>query len=134
MEEMFEYLVPLRGIFKKKRDPKIMESYKKLDDFSEIVADFGIARPFLNDAVRVGQSCFFPKEKVTIFYLKDIRKAYFRAYGSDSSDDFGAIHFIFRDGSEEVVYKTQETDGRRVAAELFSALNEKGIETAILTA
>lgn len=132
MEEMFEYLVPLQGLFKKKRNPKTIESYKKLDDFETIVEDFQIAKPYLGDAVRIGQTCIFCKEKVSVIYIKDILKACFRVHGNDAADEYGSIHLIFRDGSEVMMYKTFEIDGKKVAADVFAALNEKGIDTAII--
>ncbi len=132
MEEMFEYLIPLTGLFKKKRDPKTIASYKGMDDFEEIVADFKVAKSYLGDAVRIGERCIFRKEKVTIFYLNDIKKAYFNIHGSDPSDEYGTIRLVFADGSEELLYKTMEIDSGKVTQEVFATLNEKGIETAII--
>lgn len=132
MEEIFEYLVPLQGLFKKKRNPKTIESYKKLDNFAEIAEDFKIAKPHLNDAVRIGQKYIFPKEKVTVFALADVSKAYFRVHGSDPTDEYGSIDLIFRDGSEEILYKTPEIDSSKVAAHVFAALRERGIQTVIM--
>lgn len=132
MEEMFEYLVPLQGFFKKRRSPKAIEAYRKLDDFDKIAEDFKIAKSYLSDAVRIGQYCVFRKDKVSIFYIKDIVKACFRVHGSDATDEYGTIDLLFRDGSEEILYNTPETDGKKVMAEVSPALNAQGIETVIL--
>ncbi|MCQ2452662.1 MAG: hypothetical protein MJ075_05960 [Oscillospiraceae bacterium] len=130
MEEMFEYLVPLQGLFKKKRNPKTIESYKRLGNYDEILEDFKIAKPYLDDAVRIGQKCIFRKEKVAIFYLKDVIKVYFRVHGNDSTDEYGAIHLVFCDGSEDVLYKTSEIDCKKVTETVFTEFQDKGIETA----
>lgn len=127
MEEMLEYLIPLKGVFKKKRDPKIIDSLKSLEDFDEIAEDFRTAESYFDDAVRLGQKCIFRKEKVTVFYVKDVVSADFRIYGEDSIDRFAKIVLLFRDGSEEVLLKTNETDSK-VAGKLFSALEILGIK------
>lgn len=132
MEELFEYMIPLSGIFTKKRSPRVIESYKKLANFNEIVEDFKIAESFLDDSVRIGEKCIFRKEQITTLYVKDVAGACFRTHGSDASDEFGSIDLIFRDGSEEVLYRTSEIDGRKVAKEVFAALEKKGIETRII--
>lgn len=129
MEEMFEYLIPLSGLFKKKRDPKIIESYKRLEDFDEIVEDFKAAKSFVEDRIRMGSKCLFVKEKVTIYYAADIVKAEFIVHGYDSTDEFGSINLTFRDGSWKEIYRTPEIDGNKVAAVLFAVLNAKGINT-----
>lgn len=125
MEEMFEYMVPLQGLFKKKRDPKIIESYKQLSDFNEIAEDFKLAKAYLNDAVRIGKKCIFCKEKVTIFYLSDVVKAEFRLHGYDATDEYGTINLIFRDGSSTAIYKTYETDEQKVAKDVIAAIMGK---------
>lgn len=130
MEELFEYLVPLKGLFKKQRDPKVIESYKNLEDFAEIVDDFKAAQSFLNDTVRIGQKCVYRKEKVTVFYTKDIVKACFTVHGYESTDEFATITLTFADGSEERLCKTQETDPD-IAEGIFSKLSEIGIKTVI---
>lgn len=130
MEELFEYLIPLKGLFKKQRDPKVIESYKSLEDFDEIAADFRIAASFLNDKVRIGSKCIYRKEKVTILYTKDVVKACFTVHGCDASDEYSTIRLTFTDGSEDDLCKIQETDPG-IAESLFSALSGFGIKTVI---
>lgn len=132
MEEMFEYLVPNQGFFKKIRRPKIIELYKSLDNFEGVVEDFKNAKSFLDDAIRIGQYYIFCKERISIFFIKDITEACFVVHGNDPTDEFGTINFIFRDGSEEKIYKTQEITVNRETLDFFSALYEKKIKTTVL--
>lgn len=121
MEEMFEYLVPLTGLFKKKRNPKVIEAYKEAGDFEEIVADFKSARSYLNDEIRIGSKCVFCKEKITVYYRADITKAEFIVCGED--DDYAVIDLTFRDGSSKRIYKSYETDGTKGAFGVVEVLN-----------
>ncbi|GEM_PF-4603496 len=132
LPEMFEYLVPVTGFFKKQRSPKMLASYKKMDDIDEVVSDFENAEAFLNDAVRIGEKCIFRKEKYTIFYSADIVKARFRTVGADASDSGSKIELVFRDGSEEILYSTPDTDYERVAKAVFRKLEESGIKTVLV--
>lgn len=129
MEEMFEYLVPLTGLFKKKRNPKVIESYKKLDDFDQVVEDFSIAKSYKDDTIRIGKKCIFRKEKITIFYIEDIVKATFRIIGSDPSDESSIIILVFKDGSEEKLYETPCIDPDKVTNDIFPDLENLGIKT-----
>lgn len=131
MDEMFEYLVPLKGMFKKQRDPKIIESYKSLDDFDAMVDDFKMAESFWNDEVRIGKSYIYRKNKVTVWSIKDIVKASFRVCGGEDVDECGVISVNFIDGSEERLYKSYETNPE-TARGVFSLLNEAGIKTVIV--
>lgn len=129
LEALFEYMVPLTGIFKKKRDPKMLEAYQEMDDISEILEDFKTAKSYWNDAVRIGKLCIFRKEKYTVLHTKNIAEVNFRVYGADATDEYSAVTAVYHNGHEELLYKTPSTDAKMVAEEVFEALSELGIKT-----
>lgn len=129
MDELFEYLVPLQGLFRKKRNPKMLEKYKSLDDIDEIIEDFRNAGSFFDDAVRIGTRNIFRKEKYTIFYVKDIVKATFVVHGDDACDEYSSIDLTFANGDEEVLCTSGDVDPEKVTADVFDKLNSLGIKT-----